>query len=120
MKFSKQAILGCFHKMPILHFEDQQLTSFGGVIVFQALFKRLQLKARLKGCFQHLEGSPIFGAHRIVLLLIVHLLLGFRRLREVDYYRDDPMVHRLWGLRRLPDVATISRTLEYADSPRIW
>ena len=115
MKFSKQAILGRFHKMPILHFEDQQLTSFGGVIVFQALFKRLQLKARLKGCFQHLEGSPIFGAHRIVLLLIVHLLLGFRRLREVAYYRDDPMVHRLLGLRRLPDVATISRTLANLD-----
>jgi len=105
--------------MPILHFEDQQLTSFGGVIVFQALFKRLHLKARLKDCFQHLTGSPIFSAHRIVLLLIVHLLLGFRRLREVDYYRDDPMVQRLLGLRRLPDVATISRTLAHLDRPSV-
>ena len=129
MKLSKQAILGRFHKMPILHFEDQQLTSFGGVIVFQVLFKRLELKVRLKRCFQHLNGSSIFGVHRIVLLLIVHLLLGFRRLREVDYYRDDPMVLRLLGLRRLPDVATISRTLAQLDppvsnkcaaSPRIW
>ena len=47
----------------------------------------------------------------IVLLLIVHLLLGFRRLRDVDYYRDDPLVRRLLGLHRLPDVATICRTL---------
>jgi hypothetical protein len=45
------------------------------------------------------------------MLLIVHLLLGFRRLREVDYYRDDPLVLRLMGLRRLPDVSTISRSL---------
>ena len=119
MKFSKQVILARFHKMPTLHFEDQQLTSFGGVIVFQALFKRLRLKARLKGCFQHLKGSPIFGVHRIVLLLIVHLLLGFRRLRDVDYYRDDPMVLRLLGLRRLPNVATISRTLAHLDRPSV-
>jgi hypothetical protein len=51
-----------------------------------------------------------------VLLLIVHLLLGFRRLREVDYYRDDPIVLRLMGLRKLPDVSTISRALAQMDS----
>lgn len=115
MKFSKQAILARFHKMPVIRFEDQQLTSFGGAIVFLALFQRLDLKARLKQCFQHLKGSPIFGPHRIVLVLIVHLLLGFRRLRDVDYYRDDPLVQRLLGLRRLPDVATISRALAAMD-----
>ena len=119
MKSSKQEILARFHKMPILHFEDQQLTSFGGMIVFQVLFKRLELKARLKRCFQHLKGSPIFGAHRIVLLLIVHLLLGFRRLRDVDYYRNDPLVLRVLGLRCLPDVATISRTLANMDHPSV-
>ena len=98
MKFSKQAILARFHKMPVIRFEDQQLTSFAGVIVFVALFQRLDLKARLKQCFQHLKGFPIFGPHRIVLVVIVHLLLGFRRLRDVDYYRDDPLVQRLLGL----------------------
>lgn len=50
------------------------------------------------------------------MLLIVHLLLGFRRLREVDYYRDDPIVLRLLGLRRLPDVSTISRALSQMES----
>lgn len=111
MKYSKQAVLARFHKLPRLRFEDQKLTSFGGVIVFQALFQRLHLKARLKQCFDPVKGSAIFGPHRIVLLLIVHLLLGFRRLRDVDYYRDDPLVQRLLGLQRLPDVATICRTL---------
>ena len=52
----------------------------------------------------------------VVLLLVVHLLLGFRRLREVDYYRDDPIVLRLMGLRRLPDVATICRALGQIDA----
>ena len=111
MKWSKQEILGRFHKIPSLRFEDQQLTSFGGLVVFQALFQHLDLKARLRTCFRHWEGSESYGPHRIVLWLIVHLLLGFRRLRDVDYYRDDPLVQRLLGLRCLPDVATISRTL---------
>ena len=119
MKLSKKAILGRFRKIPTFRFEDQQLTSFGGVIVFQALFQRLDLSARLKQCLAHLKGSGIFGPHRIVLLLVVHLLLGFRRLRDVDYYRDDPLVRRLLGLRRLPDVATISRTLAHMDGPSV-
>ena len=63
-----------------------------------------------------MKVSPIFGRHLVVMLLIVHLLLGFRRLREVDYYRDDPIVLRLLGLRKLPDVATISRALSQMES----
>jgi hypothetical protein len=51
-----------------------------------------------------------------VLLLLVHFLLGFRRLRGLDYYRDDPLVARVVGLRKLPDVATLSRGLKNADT----
>jgi hypothetical protein len=50
------------------------------------------------------------------MLLIAHLVLGFRRLREIDYYRDDPLVLRLMGLRKLPDVSTISRALSQMES----
>jgi hypothetical protein len=39
------------------------------------------------------------------------LLLGFRRLRERDYYRDDLLVQRVLGLQRLPDVSTWTRGL---------
>ena len=115
MKSSKAQITAKFHKIPMIRFEDQQLTSFSGLLIFQLLFKRLNLKQRLKKCFSHLNISPIFGRHLIVLLLIIHLLIGFRRLREVDYYRDDPIVLRLMGLRRLPDVSTISRALSHME-----
>ena len=116
MKSSKAQIQAKFHKIPMIRFEDQQLTSFSGLLIFQQLFKRINLKQRLKKCFAHLKVSPIFGRHLVVMLLIVHLLLGFRRLREVDYYRDDPIVLRLMGLRKLPDVATISRALSLMES----
>jgi len=111
VKSNKSQIQAKVYKIPMLRFEDQKLTSFSGLIIFQMLFRQIHLKERLKKCFDHLQVSPIFGRHLIVLLIVVHLLLGFRRLREVDYYRDDPIVLRLMGLKRLPDVATISRAL---------
>ena len=105
--------------MPELRFEDQRLTSFAGLVIMQELFSRLDMKARLRACFDHLPASPIFGHHIIVLTLIVHLMLGYRRLRDMDYYRDDLMVLRLLGLRKLPDVSTVSRALARLDDTSI-
>ena len=111
MKSSKAQILTKFHKIPEIQFEDQQLTSFSGIVIFQLLFKNLNLKNRLKKCFTHLKVSPIFGHHLILLLLI--------RLREIKYYRDDPMVLRLMGMKSLPDVSTISRNLSQLDDKSV-
>ncbi|MFQ5938333.1 MAG: IS1380 family transposase [Acidiferrobacterales bacterium] len=97
--------------MPQLRFEDQHLTSFSGLIVFQKLFRELSLKARLQSCFAHCSSAPVYPSATLVLLLIVHMLLGYRHLRHLSYYRDDPLVLRLLGLSRLPHVATVSRQL---------
>jgi hypothetical protein len=115
MKSSKREIQSRVHKMPILRFIDQTLTSFAGLIIFQPLLSKLDLKRRLRSCFKHLNIGSIYGHHFIMLLLVVHLILGFRRLRDVDYYKDDPLVKRILGLKKLPDVATISRALADAD-----
>ena len=88
-------------------------------MVYQSLFSRIGLKQQLSGCFRHLTVSPVFGHGVVVLLLVVHLLLGYRRLQDMRYYRDDPMVHRLMGLKRLPDVATVSRTLAGLDDTSV-
>lgn len=119
MKPSKSEIHWKARTLPEIHFEDQQLTSFAGLIVFQPLSERLRLRQRLRGCFEHLKVSPIFGHASIVMLLIVHLLIGYRRLSDLRYYQDDPMVQRLLGLKRLPDVATVSRTLESVDQTAV-
>jgi hypothetical protein len=108
------------HRIPTLRFEpEQRLTSYAGLVIFQALFQRLRLRDRLRRCFAHLVVQPIFGMHTIMMLLVVHLLLGFRRLRGVDYYRHDPLVARVLGLRNLPDVSTISRGLASTDGTSV-
>jgi hypothetical protein len=43
-------------------------------------------------------------------------MLGFRRLCDIDRYRDDPVVARTLGLRRIPHVSTICRALQRMDS----
>jgi len=106
MKISKRAALRAIGSRPTLRFQEQALTSFSGLVLFQALFKQLNLVRR---CFRHRPATVIYPLHRIVLLLVVHLLLGFRCLRESRFYAKDPMIQRVLGLVRLPDVATISR-----------
>lgn len=116
MKLSRNQVQSKTHAIPELRFEDQKLTSFAGLFIFQLLFQRLDLKSRLRHCFRHLRSNRAYDHALAVLGLIVHLLIGFRQLRDVRYYRDDPMVQRVLGLNRLPDVATISRLLATADS----
>ncbi len=115
MKPSRSAIHRKTHALPSLRFEDQQLTSFSGLVIFQRLFEHLRLKNRLRGCFRHLGVGPIFGPASIVLLLVIHMLLGYRELRHLRYYQNDPLVCRLLGLKHLPDVATVSRALSTMD-----
>jgi Transposase DDE domain group 1 len=119
MKFSRASTFDKSHRLPALRFEEQQLTSFSGLIIFQQLFALLDLRGRLRLCFRHLKLSPIFGHARIVLVLIMHLLLGYRQLRELRFYADDPLVKRVVGLKRLPDVATVSRALAGADAQSV-
>lgn len=115
MKRSKGDVHGKARDALDVRFEEQQLTSFSGLIIFQRLFTKLGLKERLRQCFRHLKGGEIYGRHVIVLMLIVHLLLGYRELRDARYYHDDEMVKRLLGLKHLPEVSTVSRALASAD-----
>jgi hypothetical protein len=115
MKCTKAAVHRKFHALPALQFEDQKLTSFAGIVLWQSLFQKLDVKASLRNCFSHLPGSSVYGHAAIMLLLIVHLVLGYRRLQDMRFYEDDPLVQRTLGLNSLPDVATVSRHLASMD-----
>lgn len=119
MKCSRATIHRKTHAVPELRFEDQQLTSFSGLVLLQPLLKRLQFKDRLCAALRPSDGGAIFGSPVVVLVLIVHLLLGYRELRQIRYYSDDPLVRRVLGLSRLPDVATVSRTLAKVDTASV-
>lgn len=95
--------------------ENQRLTSFSGLVLFQALFERLKFRQKLEACFEHFSTNRLYQPHVILQALILHILMGFRCLRDRDYYADDPLACRLLGVKKLPDVSTISRTLAELD-----
>ena len=119
MKFSRKSVRTKEIAIPRLRFEDQRLTSFSGLVVVQQFFQCIELRSQLQKCFRHVSLGKVFERSSIFMQLVIHLLLGFRELRDCGHYQDDPMVQRVLGLKRLPDVATISRMLKDADEASV-
>jgi hypothetical protein len=119
MKYSRSQTQSKAHAQPELAFENQTLTSFAGLVIFQKFFTAMQLKKTLQDCFAHMPGGKIFGRSTLFIQLIIHLLLGYRELKDGRFYQDDPLVKRVLGLKRLPDVATLSRFLKEADETSV-
>jgi len=116
MKSSRKDVRWNAHAIPAVKFESQSLTSFAGLLLLQRFFALLGLKGRLAGAFAHVTSGKVFARPILFLQLAQHLPLGYRELRESRCYRDDPLVKRLLGLKRLLDVATLSRMLKEADA----
>ena len=106
MKPSRSAIHRQTYVLPTLRFEDQQLTSFSGLVIFQRLFEHLRLKNRVRDCFRHLRVSPIFGQASIVMLLIIHRLLRFSELRHLRCFGR--LSNRTTGMTRWSVVCWVS------------
>ena len=103
-----------------IRFEPQNLTSYSGLIVFQHLFSLLGVRETAVGMLPPPERTnPIYGHHVVMMLLVVHLIIGHRQLRDMDSHRDDGMVKRILGLKRLPNVSTVSRSLAGADAQSV-
>lgn len=86
------------------------MTSYSGMVLFQALFRRLDLKGRLLRRLGRAKGAA-YGLHLLFLQVLVHVIAGFRRLRERDYYADDPLLPDVVGVHRLADTSTLTRRL---------
>ncbi|MFT7560893.1 MAG: hypothetical protein ACI93R_002816 [Flavobacteriales bacterium] len=111
MKYSKTDINIKTHAIPEVRFEEENLTSFGGLVVFQLLLKSLNLKHRLRSCLERGQPKKTYGNATVVLLLVVHVTLGYRKLSDVKFYQHYPMIKHLDGLTTLPDDSTLSRRL---------
>lgn len=79
MRLSRKQVTSATHALPEVRFEEQELTSFGGLVMLQALLDKLELRSRLRAAVRHLPSSGGYCASRIALLMIVHLFIGWRR-----------------------------------------
>lgn len=101
--------------IPLLRFEKQHLSSFSGLVVFQKLFSEMNLTAALSKCTPRSEAGRHASFSLLFRLLIVHVLIGMRKLREVKLYQEDPVVKRTLGVKTLPSAETMSRMLDDCD-----
>ena len=119
MKFAKADVVTSFRKIPDVRFEDPTtttMTSYAGLIIFQKLFSELSFRRRLRECFSAQTLTPMIGFDRLVLWLTLHILLGYRHLRDSKYYAADPLVLRVLELHRLPDPSTLSRSMRLLET----
>ena len=118
MKISRSQAACKAHAIPQLAFESQQLTAFSGLVLLQAFFRTVGLRKILARCFRQADTGAYAGS-RLFLMLIVHVMLGFRRLRSLDNYADDPMVKALVGFQQLPAVSTWTERLRHCPPKTI-
>jgi hypothetical protein len=119
MKLSrKQANCKAFAR-PVLRFSSDQLTGFGGIVILQEFFASLSLLDSLKDVFHRRQTGKVYRPQKLFLQLILHLMLGFRSLRDVSCYQTDPLVQRVLGVKCIVDVSTLSRMLRQITDAEI-
>ena len=60
MKVSCDYVAKTRVSLPRIEFQDQRLTNFAGLVIFQALIQKLDLRKRLQNCFKSVIISPIY------------------------------------------------------------
>ena len=95
-----------------LRFDGAGLTSYGGLELVRRYLRQLDFKKRVRrNVGNHLPASD-YGVVQMITLLVTMLIVGGRRVSHVLHLRDDPMVARVTGLKRLPDSSSVSRWLK--------
>ena len=64
MKHSRKSIERKTWAIPDIKFEQQQLTSFAGLVVLQSFLAAIDFKAGLASCFRHVRVGKIYHSRR--------------------------------------------------------
>lgn len=101
----------------ILHiqFGKEQLTSYAGLEVFRRYLLTSGFREKLRKFERKVALGGDFRFTAMVLLVVAMLVVGARRLHHVEFLRDDALVRRFAGLKRIPTERTLSRTLKKFD-----
>lgn len=74
---------------------------------------------KLRHCFASQKSRSSYGIPKVVQWLMVHVILGFRKIRDIEYYKDDPLLKATIDLKALPDISTVSRILANVDDASV-
>lgn len=94
-----------------LRFEAEGLTSYAGLELLQRFFRSIELGRRIREAIDGAVPRSDYGASRVVMLLLMMLITGGRRIRHLMHLRNDPIVGRSCGLKSLPTTRSAGRWL---------
>lgn len=95
-----------------IEFAAQDITAFGGLELMRRYLALIELGRRVRTVFVRYEVGGDYRAIDMILVILVLILVGGRRLEHLNYICDDPLVQRFCGLLRLPRERSVSRWLK--------
>ena len=95
-----------------IEFAHQDITAFGGLELLRRYMALIGLGRRVRAVFAHYEMGGDYRALDMILVIVVLILVGGRRLDHLNYVCDDPLVKRFCGLLQLPRERSVSRWLK--------
>jgi hypothetical protein len=95
-----------------IEFANQDITAFGGLELLRRYLALIELGRRVRTVFGRYEVGGDYRAIDMILVIVVLILVGGRRLEHLNYVCDDPLVKRFCGLLRLPRERSVSRWLK--------
>jgi Transposase DDE domain group 1 len=95
-----------------IQFGREQLSSYGGLELLRRFFALIGLKARIQCALAAPPLGGDYGASHVVLLMLGLLVVGVRRLNQLRYVANHPLLARLCGLSCIPTDRTIVNWLK--------
>lgn len=95
-----------------IEFAPQDITAFGGLELLRRYWALIELGKRVRTEFARYEIGGDYRAIDMILVIVVLVLVGGRRLDHLNYVCDDPLVKRFCGLLRLPRERSVARWLK--------
>ena len=95
-----------------IEFASQDITAFGGLELIRRYFRLIQLGRTVRSVFTRYDIGGDYRAIDMILVIVVLILAGGRRLDHLNYLCEDPLVKRFCGLLRLPRERSVARWLK--------
>lgn len=95
-----------------IEFAAQDITAFGGLELMRRYLALIELGGRVRKVFARYQIGGDYRSIDMILVILVLILVGGRRLDHLNYICDDPLVQRFCGLLRLPRERSVARWLK--------
>ena len=95
-----------------IEFASQDITAYGGLELIRRYFRLIQLGQTVRSVFARYAVGGDYRAIDMILVMVVLILAGGRRLDHLNYLCEDPLVKRFCGLLRLPRERSVARWLK--------